>query len=493
MLRLSSAALALAFLAGGVTACGTTGEEGTPDSGVVTDASAPSDAGIGHDATSHAEGCAAPTGAGTLHQGAINADETWTASASPHIVEFDVRVRAGQLTIEPCAVVRLREGYTITISGDTETATLSAHGEAIANGDGTTTVRPVTFMPDSPGSFWGSLLVHPSGKLDLEHVELRGGGAHATAPNLGGTIVSQGAGEPELTRNVRVVSVLIEDSEGFGVNLQGSAAFTADSTDLTIRGSGQSPSWTNYDTRYPLFIVPPALQTIPDGTYTGNGIDAVFVSNAGGITADETLRNVGVPYRVGGTFAIGPTRTAADGGLVTLTIEPGVTIQMEPGMAVKLGGSSGSIPENIWPVQLVAAGTADLPIVFTSVSTRAVAGDWAGILWHGGAATGNIMSHVRIEYAGASSGDFGFGCGPTANNGGLIFTNWRPADDFIDNLTIADSAAGGIVCGWSSDQDGPNFKTGNTFTNIANGCDVSRWANVSSPACPGNDNIPDCL
>ena len=33
--------------------------------------------------------CPAPTGPGVEHQGAIAADETWTAADSPHIVTFD--------------------------------------------------------------------------------------------------------------------------------------------------------------------------------------------------------------------------------------------------------------------------------------------------------------------------------------------------------------------------------------------------------------------
>jgi hypothetical protein len=75
-----------------------------------------------------------------------------------------------------------------------------------------------------------------------------------------------------------------------------------------------------------------------------------------------------------------------------------------------------------------------------------------------------------------------------------LITDWRPADAFIQNVEISDSAAGGIMCGWSSDQAGPDLKIGNSFQRIANGCAVSRWQNVTAPACPGKTvDMPLCL
>jgi len=438
-----------------------------------------------------APGCVAPAGAGTQHQGVISADETWTVAASPHIVTASVFVSGGTLTIEPCVVVRIQEGYTITINGSNGVATLHAHGESILNDDLTTTIRPITFMPDTAGTFWGSLLVQANGMLSLEHVNLHRGGAHATASGLGGTLIATGAGGPDLTRNVYAQFVLVEDSEGFGVNMTEFAAFTDNSEPLTIRGSGQNPSPSSSVTDYPILISPPAIHTIPTGTYTGNAIDAIRVINAGNILTDERLRNQGVPYQIQGSFKMSPGQSAAQGGLLTLTIESGVTIQMEDDFSFQLGTSNGSSPDSIWPVRLIAQGGPTAPIVFTSAS--AVAGAWGGIAWAGGPSTGNTMTNVNIEWAGGDSGTAAFGCGPSDNDAAVIISNWRPADAFIQNLTVTDSAGGGIVSGWVTDLNGPNLKPGNTFTRIGNGCEVSRWANVSSPACPGGDNIPDCL
>ena len=439
-----------------------------------------------------AEGCAAPTGAGTEHQGAIRADETWSAADSPHVVVFDVYVNSGTLTIEPCAVVRLRKGHGISISGapGTPPPALVAHGESIPNVGAEPTERPVTFERDDASMPWGSIIAYPTGSIDFELVHLDGGGDPDTASNNGGTIIAGGdVFNTGLLRNLRTVNVTIDRSGGFGVNLLDRAGFTADSTNLVITRAGMLPSGSNVDTRYPLRIVGPAVSTIPVGTYTGNAVDEIMVFNASSLLDPElTIHERGVPYRVLGRFGMSPKDTAAAGGLSTLTIEPGVTIKFEPDGGIDLGTSNGSLPEDIWPVRMIAAGTFDKPIVLTSVAPNPAPGAWGGLEWHGGAPDGNVMSYVRIEWAGADSGTLGFGCGPGDNDAALIFRNWRPDDAFITHSTFASSASGGIVRGWRSDAAGPDLVADNTFDNIGNGCNVSRWANGNG-SCPSPNPI----
>jgi hypothetical protein len=100
------------------------------------------------------------------------------------------------------------------------------------------------------------------------------------------------------------------------------------------------------------------------------------------------------------------------------------------------------------------------------------------------------MSHVTIAFAGGDSGSAGFGCGEPDNDAALIIANWRPDDVFITDSTFSDSAGGGIVSGWSSDELGPDLTSSNTFEGIGNGCDVSRWADGDG-SCP--DDPPLCF
>jgi hypothetical protein len=308
--------------------------------------------------------------------------------------------------------------------------------------------------------------------------------------------VTQGpGGDTGLTRNVRLVDVRIEGSAGFGVNVQTRAAFTADSANVTITGAGAMPGVSSVDARYPITVDGAAVSTVPTGTYTGNAIDAIRVANASSLNEDITFPLRDVPYRMDTGFSMSPRQSLEMGGLSTLTIEAGVRIEFRNSgpaniWSMDLGTSNGALPANIYPVRLIAQGTAAQPIVLTSSEPTPAAGDWAGIQWHGGPPDGNVMSHVRIEYAGGVSGTSGFGCGDGNNDAALIIRNWRPDAGFITDSTFSSSGGGGIVSGWQSDLDGPSLVGNNTFTAIHNGCNVSRWrdGNGSCPATP-----PVCL
>jgi hypothetical protein len=428
--------------------------------------------------------CPPVTGPGTEHQGTISADETWTAAASPHILTFNLSVQNATLTIEPCAVVRIRKGFTITIGATSgAAAALVAHGEEVGG-----TIRGITVERADAAMPWGSIRAFPTGRIDFEHVTLTGGADPDTAQNGGGSIVAAGAGgNMGTTANLRLVDVTIENSAGYGVNVVSRSVFTDDSTNLVITGAGAMPG-SNMNARYPLAVEGPAVSTIPTGTYTGNAIDAIRLSNSSSLL-DANIRfpSRGVPYQVADSFSMSPQTSVAAGGLSTLTIDAGVTIEFSAGgpaniWAMTLGTSNGALPVNIFPVRLIAQGTAAQPIVLTSSAATPAAGDWGGIEWRGGPGTGNVMSHVRIEYAGGDSGSSGFGCGDANNDAALIIANWRPDDVFITDSTFSDSLAGGIVSGWQSDADGPSLVSNNTFTNVA-GCRVSRWRNANG-SCP---------
>ena len=125
----------------------------------------------------------------------------------------------------------------------------------------------------------------------------------------------------------------------------------------------------------------------------------------GVICANTTWDLAGSPYVV----------TVAAGGAVvvgcdaTLTIEPGVEVRFEPQLALLVGWSA-------WgPGTLVARGTEQSPILFTSDEAQPAPGDWGRIDFLDQAAdvtldgsneyeSGCILEHVIVEYAG--SGDY---------------------------------------------------------------------------------------
>lgn len=481
--------LALTLIATGCTEsddgsdAGGSGEVDSGSSGPTGGGGSPtSDAG-GDDASMPvvAEGCAEPTGEGTEHQGAIDADETWTAAASPHVVTFNVNVNSATLTIEPCAVVRIRGGYSINVDG-TETAegAIVAHGESIDNVGAPPTRRPVTFERDVTDEPWASILADSYGRIDFEIVDLVGGGDPASAPHNGGTLIANGAGgNSGLTENLRVVDVVVTDSGTYGVNVVGRAGFSEDSSGLVIRNAGSLPPNGNVDTSFPLHVQGPAVSTIPEGSYEG-ATDAIALTGAGSLTdAEITFRSRGVPYHVLSVFSMTPEAGVPS----TLTLEAGVELRFFDGQGMTLGTSNGMNSPVSGLVKVVAQGTETDPILLTSGEEAPAAGDWSGIAWAAGPSDGNVMSFVTIEYAGGDSGTQGFGCGPGDNDAALIITNWRPGDAFITDCTFSNSASGGIVSGWSSDEVGPDLSDGNTFTNVAGGCEVTRWADGDG-SCP---------
>jgi len=424
--------------------------------------------------------CPPVTGAGTLH-GSLVPDDTWTAAGNPHIVTFDVQLHSGTLTLEPCVVVRVQNGFNIAIGEGTG----GSSAKLIALG---TPHLPIVIESQVATEFWGTLRVLPTGQADLESVTLRRAGNPATAQAFGGAlqVLGDGPGTP-LTRHLHVKNVRIETSATFGLNVQSWGGVTEDSSGLVITDSGKAPGNIAIDTSYPIYVATPSINTLPRGTYTGNAKDEILVDNTASFSVDETFNNLGVPYRIRFGYAQGPTLSAAQGGLSTLTIQAGVTIKLLKDVgndwAISLGSSNGDLPANIFPLRLIANGTPEEPIVFTSDSPTPAPGDWGGIRWNGGPASGNVVNNVRVEYAGGNTGASSFSCGPADNDAALLILNWVPADNFVQNSTFSNSLAGGIVMGWTSDTV-LDFKTGNTFGGIGNGCDVARWKNKTLPACP---------
>ena len=362
----------------------------------------------------------------------------------------------------------------------------TAHGSIVSVAPAWTAMSVVTMCGLSASVQVSSAVTYAACSVPAPVCAAHVGAASTVASGVdGGAIAAAGGGGADLNRNVRAVNVLVNDPPTVGVELTGKAAFSADSRDLTITGSNDRP----------ISVAPPAVQSIPTGTYTGNATDEIWVASDA-IQTDEAFHARGVPYRLAGTFTLVPQLTESEGGLATLTIDAGVTIRVPRGAGAdnsfQIGNSNAPGPAGNWPVRLIADGTA-APITFTSAEAAPVAGDWAGIDWGGGPATGNVVRNLHVEYAGGNSGTQGFGCGPLDNDAALIIRHWIPAEGTITGSTFLSSAGGGIVSGWLTDAGGPNLKTGNTFTGVAV-CEVSRWKNATIvPACPSAGVTPDCL
>ncbi len=384
--------------------------------------------------------CPPVTGSGTKHEAGPTADETWTAAASPHLIETTLSIAAGRtITIEPCAVVRLSGAGGMIVEG-----------KLVALG--TADKRIVVERAEASAS-WRSIETRQGAEVRLAYVDIDGGGK-----DVPGALDVRGDQETATQPILFVDHVTVKGSASVGVNLREGGGFASGSNALTVTGSST----------FPVSIWGRAAGTLPTGTFTGNGTDEILLPAVGGrddVREDATFANRGVPYRVGATSGNGVLRAGASGSVPLLTIEAGVTMRFAKGARFLIAATNG-VAEGA----LSVAGTAASPVVFTSAEATPAAGDWVGLVLEGAADARTKITHAKISYAGASSQVSSFGCpspnaASFANDAAIVIAGAQPPSAFVTNTGIADSAGEGIVRGWTGDEI--DFLATNTFSNIA--------------------------
>jgi hypothetical protein len=439
----------------------------SPEAGAF-DAGAPSEGGGGGDAGDGGDGgividCPTPKGGPTEHNGTIST-ETWTADKSPHIVQNDLTI-AGALTLEPCAELLIGEKKTITVN---------ATGKLVAEGLPT---KPIHIGAKDATKPFAQIRTLGGGTVRLTYATIDGGGDPLnTVPDLTGTIFAQGADQTQPTQaTVSVDHVTIANSKSNGLYLVDGAGFSTDSQELTVTGAAQ----------WPISVWARAVGTVPSGKYTGNANNEILLPGSGGTSAineDATMRDRGVPYRVGNSGSFGnlvvERQAPSSPGLATLSIDAGVTIRIKKGGLVQVQRFSGTSPAQ---GALRVNGTAAKPVVFTSAEATPAAGDWLGI-WFGEvpAATDKI-DFARIEFAGGLSSSGSNACNAPGTNDAAIRIFGPPSSAFVTNTTIANSAGHGVDRGWR-DNVTTDFIPTNTFISIAN-CKES-YPKDANGACP---------
>jgi hypothetical protein len=142
---------------------------------------------------------------------------------------------------------------------------------------------------------------------------------------------------------------------------------------------------------------------------------------------------------------------------------------------------------------LVAAGTAQKPIVFTSAEASPAPGDWLGI-WFGEIPDASSkIDFASVEYAGGTSTSGSDSCAYTVttgapNDAAIRIFGAPPGGQFVTNTAIVSSAANGFDRGFRSDAKMPDFLPTNTFTGVAH-CKETYPRDVSG-ACPAAAMVP---
>jgi hypothetical protein len=164
------------------------------------------------------------------------------------------------------------------------------------------------------------------------------------------------------------------------------------------------------------------------GATVGPGQVGIEVRNTN-ITHSGTWQQQSAPYVLDGA-----TLNAG----VTLTIAPGALIQMASGAAFDVQGT------------LLASGTANAPIVFTSANQEPKPGDWQYVAIDGAAARRTVIDYVQFFYGSWNGGEDGM----LSVTGG--------ADPTITNSLFAQATNYGV---WADDNSDPIIHSC-LFTNL---------------------------
>ncbi|MBS2014813.1 MAG: hypothetical protein JST00_18130 [Deltaproteobacteria bacterium] len=423
-------------------------ESDSPSTPVTTEGGAVDGGGGGGDDANVPSTCAPVTGSGTTHDKSLEADETWTAAGSPHVVTAILSVPAGKtLTIEPCAVVQVKPPGGLLVTGK-----LSAEGAAD---------KRIQIGRADAATAWRNIETRKGAEVRLAYTTIEGGG-DPNGGRLGQFAMLDVRGDQDIAPQpiLFVDHVTVKGSGSLGIWMREGGGFAPGSNALTVTGG----------TTFPMTVWGRAAGGIPGGSYTGNATDEIFLPANGGlddIQEDTTLGARGVPYRVGGELGGVRMRVQSTKGVPLLTIEPGVTMRFGKNVALIVETASTTGPAS---GALKAEGTADKPIVFTSAEATPAAGDWTGIVLGKKADPRTKISNAKISYAGGPSGISSFDCPSPANTtfsneGAILVIGDKPDTAFVTNTTIEQSAGDGIVRGWTGDP--VDFLGTNTFANVA--------------------------
>jgi len=157
-----------------------------------------------------------------------------------------------------------------------------------------------------------------------------------------------------------------------------------------------------------------------------------------------------ISVNLGGTLDKNTTLSAAKSPYVVkdnIIIPEDVTLTIEPGVDIRFNNSKALLVDGI----LVARGTEEAKITFTSNQSTPTVGDWGYILFSDSSAdadydvsgnytSGSILEHCNIEYAGGINVD---------NNGCVRMNNAHP---FINYCNIKNNSASGIYA-WNLSGD----------------------------------------
>jgi RHS repeat-associated protein len=335
----------------------------------------------------------------------IRANTAWNSSGIVYEIKGLTVAAGATLTMPAGLVVKFAQGDSLDVNGT-----------LVVNGTAAQPVRFTSLKDDTVGGDtnndqgattpgagdWSGLFFH-SGSTGsvLDNVDVRYGGSD---PFIA-------VGEVQLDHaGLTLSNSTLEDSDLGGLGLTASSPTLLNNTFRDNFGAA-------------IHMDPASSPIIHGSTLTNNEINGVSIDD-GTITTDTTWDNPDIVYEL----------------RQNLTVAAGVTLTIGPGQIIKAATDEFAVDGT-----LHATGTADQPVVFTSLkddaaggdtnndqgATSPAAGDWIGLFFDSGS-SGSLLDHVDFRYGGAD---------PFIADGEIQANN---ASLTLSNSTIEHSSLGGL-------------------------------------------------
>ncbi|WP_224996157.1 PKD domain-containing protein [Cesiribacter sp. SM1] len=271
-----------------------------------------------------------------------------------YLVTAFIEVRA-KLTIRPGVVIHFERNAGLHI---TETGTLVANG---------TEAEKIIFTGENEeqGYWLGIRTRSETANNSISHAEI-----HYAGSMNAGTFLQKAALSPEYT-TISLDNILITNSGGYGIQTREEESIL-NLSNITFEDNAGSP----------LYIHPEQIAFIDEDSDFGGGYVEVYTGST---------RNTGAAMNwvnpKNGKYLISADLTVNR----AVSIAPGTVFEAADGVLITISDHAES--------RIVASGTADNPIVFTSKTKEQ--GAWRGILVNS-SADQNLMEYVTIENGGSS-------------------------------------------------------------------------------------------
>ncbi len=410
--------------------------------------------------------------------GPISVNTTWDLAGSPYIIKNDVIISGGAtlatLTIEPGVVVQYYPERKLIIGASTATV---ENGKLVAIG---TPENPIVFTTFYDGTnnvnLWRANYFNnwadDSSILEYCTFEYSSSAFHiydanptirnCTFRNLTdyGVFLTESS-SPTVSNNTfdnLRTAVFMKSKSSGSPQIFGNTIENCFGVAINVESNDASPqiyenSFTN-NAEYLFNIFPNQAGGLWGNTESSNDpVKNKIWLNGGILAKDATWKESGIAFLVASDISV----KGSGGNLITLNIDPNVTLKFFTGAGLYIGSNVLTEPGKLMASQAT----------FTSFKPTPAAGDWHSLVFNPSADGGSVVDACLIEYA--DTGFKTFGTSPTLSNNTL--TNIKNRAVYIKD-------------------DASPVITGNTFNKVQSAVLIN---NVSTGAPMISDNtISNC-